>query len=167
LQRTRLHFVRIEAQGFEIQISRSEQISGASTVGVQNNQEQRDHPDDVTVRSPNVGVFNSAVPYVARGLEVGAAPNKAAFIEAAESASDHSDRMFGQERKNETRDFLAPEMFWYGWTATAMLGALVVGFTAALLPARLSSRIWLGWVWVAPVLAMMACGYLTIPWFRQ
>jgi hypothetical protein len=64
-------------------------------------------------------------------------------------------------------DFLAPEMFWYGWTATAILGALVVGFIAALLPARWSSRIWLGWAWVAPVLAMIACGYLTIPWFRQ
>ena len=24
-------------------------------------------------------------------------------------------------------DFLAPEMFWYGWTATAALGALVIG----------------------------------------
>jgi biotin carboxyl carrier protein len=71
LQRTRLHFVRIEAQGFEIQISRSEQISGASTVDVQNNQEQRDHPDDVTVRSPHVGVFSSAVPYIARGIEFG------------------------------------------------------------------------------------------------
>ena len=64
-------------------------------------------------------------------------------------------------------DFLAPELFWYGWTATAILGALVVGFIAALLPARCSGRIWLGWAWVAPVLAMMACVYLTIPWFRQ
>jgi hypothetical protein len=64
-------------------------------------------------------------------------------------------------------DFLAPEMFWYGWTATATLGALVIGFIASLLPARWSRRFWPGWVWVAPVLAMMACGYLTIPWFRQ
>jgi hypothetical protein len=64
-------------------------------------------------------------------------------------------------------DFLAPEMFWYGWTATAIVGALVVGFIAALLPARCSSRIWLSWAWVAPILAMMACVYLTIPWFRQ
>jgi hypothetical protein len=64
-------------------------------------------------------------------------------------------------------DFLAPEMFWYGWTASAILGALVFGFIAALLPARCSSRIWLRLAWVAPVLAMMACVYLTIPWFRQ
>src|SRR4029077_16191886 len=38
-------------------------------------------------------------------------------------------------------DFLAPEMYWYGWTASAAVGALVVGLVAALLPARLS------WVW--------------------
>ena len=63
-------------------------------------------------------------------------------------------------------DFLAPEMWWYGWTATASLGALVIGSIAALFPARWSHRFWSGWVLVAPVLAMMACVYLTIPWFR-
>jgi hypothetical protein len=64
-------------------------------------------------------------------------------------------------------DFLAPEMWWYGWTATATLGALVIGSIAALLPAHWSRRFWPGWVWVAPVFAMMARVYLTIPWFRQ
>jgi hypothetical protein len=64
-------------------------------------------------------------------------------------------------------DFLAPEMFWYGWTATAALGALAIGFIAALVPARWSRCFWPGWVWVAPVFAMLACVYLTIPWFRQ
>jgi hypothetical protein len=64
-------------------------------------------------------------------------------------------------------DFLAPEMFWYGWTVTAALCALVIGSMAALFPARWSRWIWSGWAWVAPVLAMMACVYLTIPWFQQ
>ena len=63
-------------------------------------------------------------------------------------------------------EFLAPEMWWYGWTATATLGALVIGSLAALFPARWSRRFWPGWVWVAPVFAMIACVYLTIPWFR-
>ena len=49
----------------------------------------------------------------------------------------------------------------------ALIAALVIGFIAALFPARWSRRFWPGWVWVAPVLAMMACVYLTIPWFRQ
>jgi hypothetical protein len=64
-------------------------------------------------------------------------------------------------------DFLAPEMWWYGWTAMAMLGALIAGAIAALTPTRWCRWFWPGWVWVAPVLAMMACVYLTVPWFRQ
>ena len=62
-------------------------------------------------------------------------------------------------------DFLAPEMYWYGWTASAAIGALVVGLIAALLPARLS-RVWAWCVGVVPPMAMIACAYLTIPWFR-
>jgi hypothetical protein len=64
-------------------------------------------------------------------------------------------------------DFLAPEMFWYGWTASAAVAAIFIGLTAALLPTSWSRRFWLGWVWLAPIVAMMACVYLTIPWFRQ
>ena len=62
-------------------------------------------------------------------------------------------------------DFLAPEMYWYGWAASAAIGALVIGLVAALLPDRLC---WF-WVWclcVVPPMAMIACIYLTIPWLR-
>jgi amino acid permease len=62
--------------------------------------------------------------------------------------------------------FLAPAMYWYGWTATAALGALVVGLTAAWLPERWTRWFWPGWSWVVPGLAMCACVYLTLPWFR-
>jgi len=62
-------------------------------------------------------------------------------------------------------DFLAPEMYWYGWTASAAIGALVIGLLAALLPGRLC-WFWTGCVWVVPPMAMIACVYLTIPWFR-
>ncbi len=64
-------------------------------------------------------------------------------------------------------DFLAPEIFWYGWTTTAALGALTIGSVTALFPATWNRWFWPGWVWVAPILAMAACVYLTIPWFRQ
>jgi len=64
-------------------------------------------------------------------------------------------------------DFLAPEMYWYGWTATAAVGALAIGLIAAAAPARWFRWLRPEWVWVAPVLAMIACAYLTIPWFRQ
>jgi len=62
--------------------------------------------------------------------------------------------------------FVVPAMYWYGWTATAMLGAFMLGLVAALLPERWTRRIWLGWLWVASVSAMIACVYLTVPWFR-
>ena len=62
--------------------------------------------------------------------------------------------------------FLAPTMYWYGWTATAALGALVFGVVAAFLPGRWTQRFWSGWIWVVPVAAMSACVYLTLPWFR-
>ena len=59
-----------------------------------------------------------------------------------------------------------PAMYWYGWTATAALGALLFGVVAASLPDRWTPRVWLGWLWVAPVAAMIACVYLTLPWLR-
>jgi amino acid permease len=62
--------------------------------------------------------------------------------------------------------FLAPEMYWYGWIATAALGALVFGLVAAILPERWTQRVWPVWLWVVPAFAMIACVYLTLPWFR-
>lgn len=62
--------------------------------------------------------------------------------------------------------FLAPAMYWYGWVATAALGALMVGLVAASLPGRSVRYVWPGWVWAIPALSMIACIYLTLPWFR-
>jgi amino acid permease len=67
--------------------------------------------------------------------------------------------------------FLAPAMYWYGWAATAALGALIVALVAASFAERLARYVWPGWVWpgwvwVIPVLSMIACVYLTLPWFR-
>ena len=64
-------------------------------------------------------------------------------------------------------DFLAPEMWWYGWTATAAVGAFVLGIAAALLPERWWRRFWPGWWCAIPVLAMIACVYLNVPWLRR
>ncbi len=62
--------------------------------------------------------------------------------------------------------FLAPAIYWYGWAATAALGASTFGFVAALLPGRWTRAFWRGWVWLVPALSMIACVYLTLPWFR-
>jgi hypothetical protein len=62
--------------------------------------------------------------------------------------------------------FLAPAMYWYGWAATAALGAAMFAVVAALLAGRWTQAIWPGWIWVIPALSMIACVYLTLPWFR-
>ncbi|HWV52197.1 hypothetical protein [Pseudorhodoplanes sp.] len=44
-----------------------------------------------------------------------------------------------------------PAMYWYGWSATTLLGAAVLGGLATLLPERVTSRIPLWLVWVLPI----------------
>src|SRR3974377_1722551 len=56
-------------------------------------------------------------------------------------------------------DFLAPEMYWYELSASAAVGALVIGLIAALLPDRLS-WFWALCVWIIPPMAMAAFVYL-------
>jgi hypothetical protein len=79
--------------------------------------------------------------------------------------------LFGMHRARDVADpameFLAPETWWYGWTASAAIGALIIGLVVAVFPVRRPRRFWRGWVWVTPVVAMIACVYLAIPWFRQ
>jgi hypothetical protein len=60
-----------------------------------------------------------------------------------------------------------PAMYWYGWTATAASGALIFGLGAALLPDQWTRWFWPRFLWVTPVLAMIACVYLTIPWLTR
>ena len=77
--------------------------------------------------------------------------------------------VWGTHRARDVVDpalgFLAPAMHWYGWTATAALGALVVGLVAVVTPERWARRLWLGWLWAVPASAMLGCVYFTLPWF--
>ncbi|WP_454618311.1 hypothetical protein [Bradyrhizobium cenepequi] len=77
--------------------------------------------------------------------------------------------LWGTHRSRDVADpamaFLAPEMWWYGWTASAAIGGLVIGLVAAFLPDHWC-RFWPWCAWIVPVAAMIACVYLTLPWFR-
>ena len=79
--------------------------------------------------------------------------------------------LLGMHRSRDVADpaieFIAPEMWWYGWTATAAIGALMVGLTVALLPGRWIPQFSSAWLWATPVFAMIACAYLAVPWFRH
>ena len=44
-----------------------------------------------------------------------------------------------------------PAMYWYGWTATTLLGAAVLGALATFLPENVIKRIPLSLVWIAPL----------------
>jgi hypothetical protein len=77
----------------------------------------------------------------------------------------------GMHRSRDVADpaieFLAPEMWWYGWTATAALGALAAGFLAGSLPERVWQRLLPEWLWLMPLIAMAVCVDLAMPWLRR
>ena len=45
-------------------------------------------------------------------------------------------------------------MYWYGWTATTLLGAAVLGLLATMLPESATRRIPLSLVWIVPLAAV-------------
>src|SRR5262245_2943808 len=67
--------------------------------------------------------------------------------------------LFGTHRSKDVADpamgFLAPAMYWYGWTATAATGALALGLLAILLPDQPTRRFGTRLICVVPVLAMI------------
>ena len=47
-----------------------------------------------------------------------------------------------------------PAMHWYGWTASTLIGAGVLGALATLLPESMTRKIPLSLVWIAPLVAV-------------
>jgi hypothetical protein len=47
-----------------------------------------------------------------------------------------------------------PAMYWYGWTATTLIVAPIVGYLATLLPENAAKKIPLMLVWLLPILAV-------------
>ena len=58
-------------------------------------------------------------------------------------------------------------MYWYGWTATSMLGATVLGVLAMLLPEQVTRKIPLALVWIVPVLAVPLLFYSLMPFWTR
>jgi DNA-binding transcriptional LysR family regulator len=44
-----------------------------------------------------------------------------------------------------------PAMYWYGWTATTLIGAAILGMLATMLPEKMVRSIPLALVWIVPL----------------
>jgi hypothetical protein len=58
-----------------------------------------------------------------------------------------------------------PSMYWYGWMATAGLGALFIAAIVARLPAGLTNRLAIGLSWAIPLATMGIFVYLMKDFF--
>jgi hypothetical protein len=52
-----------------------------------------------------------------------------------------------------------PVMYWYGWTVGALIGGLIVGAAATLLPENVAKRISPSLLWIVPIFAFIALAY--------
>ena len=77
-------------------------------------------------------------------------------------ATDRIDLGWAAGRKGE-----GPAMYWYGWTATTILGSAVLGALATLLPASLTRRIPLALLWILPLLAFIPLAYALKPFWEK
>jgi hypothetical protein len=75
-------------------------------------------------------------------------------------ATDRIDLGWAAGRKGE-----GPAMYWYGWTATTILGSAVLGALATLLPQSVTKRIPLALLWILPLLAFIPLAYALKPFW--
>jgi hypothetical protein len=60
-----------------------------------------------------------------------------------------------------------PTMFWYGWIATAALGAAVAATIVSVLPNGVTRRLWPGLAWVVPAGAIVFFAFLLRRFFLR
>ena len=77
-------------------------------------------------------------------------------------ATNRVELFYARPRQGE-----GPVMYWYGWTATAMLGAAALGVLATLLPEQIAGKIPLALVWIVPVLAIPLLFYSLMPFWTR
>lgn len=60
-----------------------------------------------------------------------------------------------------------PAMYWYGWTASVLIGSTVLGWLATLLPERAIGKIPLALIWVLPILALLPLAWALMPFWTK
>jgi len=58
-----------------------------------------------------------------------------------------------------------PAMYWYGWLATATLGAVAVAAASLLLPEKPFDRAWSVLVWLVPIIMIGVISYILRGYF--
>src|SRR3954463_475015 len=60
-----------------------------------------------------------------------------------------------------------PAMYWYGWTATCLIGGTILGLLGTLLPESTVKKIPLFVVWLGPILAVPLLVYSLMPFWTK
>ena len=60
-----------------------------------------------------------------------------------------------------------PAMYWYGWTATVLIGGMVLGWLATLLPEKVINKIPLALLWLLPILAFIPLFWSLRPFWEK
>ncbi len=60
-----------------------------------------------------------------------------------------------------------PAMYWYGWIATTLIAAALLGWLASLLPRRISDKIPLYLIWLLPLPALAILAYVLMPFWTH
>lgn len=58
-----------------------------------------------------------------------------------------------------------PNMLWYGWTATTIVVAALIGIVAIMLPEHVTKKIPTALIWLLPILAIPYIVYSLMPWW--
>jgi len=59
-----------------------------------------------------------------------------------------------------------PAMYWYGWTATTLLGAGVIGLLGMVLPQAVIRKIPLSLIWILPLITIPVLAYTLRSFWR-
>ncbi|HZL40883.1 MAG TPA: hypothetical protein VFC45_11470 [Pseudolabrys sp.] len=60
-----------------------------------------------------------------------------------------------------------PAMYWYGWIASTLIAAALLGWLASLLPRRISDKIPLFLIWLLPLPALAILAYVLMPFWTH
>jgi len=123
-------------------------------------QETQDKSARSLATSPAFGtfaiVFTIAAPIIYVVSEVAGWP-----LFTYHPATNRIDFGWAAPRPNE-----GPAMYWYGWVATMLIGASLLGIVAAGFP-RLRVRIPLFLIWLLPLLALPILAYGLMPFWTR